>query len=89
MKWPGTIEEGRLTFTDTGLFVDLRTSDRKLYPDRWSTSSTNRGKASVNEGRWRIPRLGDGNVTSTTIKSLSFRFGGSHRNGVCINEYIV
>ena len=46
---------GQLTFTETGLFVDLRMSERKLYPDRWSTSSTNWGKASVNDGRWRIP----------------------------------
>jgi hypothetical protein len=42
-------------FTDTGLFVDLRMSERKLYPDRWSTSSTNRGRASVKDETWRIP----------------------------------
>jgi len=73
-------------FTDIGPFVDLRASERKLYPDRLSTFSANRGKSSANDGRWRIPWLGDGdgNVTSTTKKSLSFCFGGNNRNGVKI-----
>lgn len=74
----------QLTFTDNGLFVDLRTSERKLYPDRLSISSTKRGKSSTNDGTWRIPWLGDGdgNVTSTTKKILPFGLGGNNRNGV-------